>query len=387
LQIGVYATDRAKVRAECYCGPTALRVAFETHMNEFIQATGASHRISTGTGITCGRWAYGFRFIDVYCIVRIAVSALSLVLLGVGFTGCSTQTLSSGASLAKVGQTASIQMEQNATISASSILALKKAVAFNDGYNKQVGNADSQAFLANMTAIQGRLSQFGRWLESLSSSYSALGDLASYDAVGNFDSSIEALATNTADFAGAVGKPITIPPDTTATVKVAGGLVLGSIQAHEVKSASRKIEGLLTNVIAALDEPSTKKQLVAIQREVAGQIDQAAAVLFANGISSYAPLLDDLGSPLGLKSIANVDSLVANKTNVLAGLRNVAVELANEQVDSQEASYDKSLAALKALVPLHQSLEHGAPLNLTAIMNIVNQLQQLAAMFPAPKTK
>jgi hypothetical protein len=356
-------------------------------MNELIQATGASHRISIGTGIICRRWASGLRFIDVSRVVRIAFNAVSLVLLGAGFTGCSTQTLSSGASLAKVGQTAAIQMEQNATISARSILALKKAVAFNDGYNKQVGNADSKAFLANMTAIQGRLSQFGRWLESLSSSYSAMGDLASYDAFGNFDSSIGALATNTANFAGAVGKPITIPPDATATVKVAGGLVIGSIQAHEVKSASRKIEGLLTNVIAVLDEPGTKKQLVAIQREVAGQIDQAAAVLFANGISSYAPLLDDLGSSLGLKSIANADSLVVNKTNVLAGLRNVAVELSNEQVESQEAAYDKSLAALKALVPLHQSLEHGAPLNLNAIVNTVNQLQQLAAMFPPPKTK
>jgi hypothetical protein len=330
---------------------------------------------------------YGFRFERICHLLRVVASTGFGVLLGIGFTSCSTQTLTGGASLARVGQAAAIQMEQNATLSGNSILALKKAVAFNDGYNKQVGNPDSRAFLANIVSIQSRLAQYGNWLESLASAYSALGDLAAYDAAGNFDSSMDKLATNTANFATSIGKPIGIPSDATATVKVAGGLVLSSIQAREVKNASRRIETLLTVIIAVLDDPNTKKQLVCIQREVAGQIEQAATVLFANGICSYAPLLDDLGSPLGVKSVAGVDEVVAKNDKVLTGLRNVAVELANEQVASQEAAYDKSLAALKALVPLHESLQQGAPLNLNTITSIVNQLQQIAARLQAPKTK
>ncbi|MGA2247253.1 MAG: hypothetical protein ABSH48_19860 [Verrucomicrobiota bacterium] len=304
-----------------------------------------------------------------------------LALLGAGLTGCSTQMLSNGTELAKVGQAASLQMDRNATLSAHAMLALKKAVAFNDGYNNAIGDPASRTYLANLAAIQSKLVQYGDWLECLASAYSALGDLAAYDAVGNFDSSIDTLATNTASFASAIGKPISIPPDATATVKVAGGLVLGSIQAHEVKSASRKIEILLTNVIAALDDPNTKKQIVCIQGDVAGFIDQAADVLFAEGICSYAPLLDDLGAPLGLRSVAKVDDVVANKQNVLAGLRNVARELANEQVASQAAAYDESVAALKSLVPLHEELRRDVPLNLTTIINITGQLQEMAAMF------
>jgi len=318
---------------------------------------------------------------------RVPFGAGLLLLLGIGVTGCTTQTLTSGTNLARVGQAAAIQMEQNATLSANSIFALKKAVTFNDAYNKSINNPDSQAYLAHMTAIQSHLAQYGRWLDSLSSSYSALGELAAYNAVGSFDSSIDTLATNTANFASAIGKPITIPSEATGAVKVAGGMVLSAIQAHEVKDASRKIEILLTMIIAALDDPGTKKQMIVIQGDVAKRIDQAATVLFVNGICSYAPLLDDLGSPLGLKSVANVDEVVAKKENVLAGLRGVALELANEQVTSQEAAFDKGLEALKALVPLHESLQHGAPLELNTIISIINQMQQTAAMFQPPKTK
>ena len=324
---------------------------------------------------------------NCFCKARFLVNASFLVVLAVLFgiclTGCSTAALTSGTNLAKVGQTASLQMEQNATLSGNSILALKKAVAFNDGYNGLVGNSDSKAFLVTISDIQGHLAQYGKWLESLSSSYSALGDLATYDAVGNFDSSIGALATNTTQFASDIGKPIEISSEVTSSVKGVGGFFIGSIQASKVKDASHKIEILLTNIIAALEDPNTKKQLITIQGEVTGQIDQAATVLFDNGMCSYAPLLDDLGSPLALKSISTSDEILrkAGNEKVLAGLRNVAVELAQEQISSQAASYDKSLAALKALVPLHESLQNDAPLNLDSIKSITSQLQSIAATF------
>jgi hypothetical protein len=276
-------------------------------------------------------------------------------------------------------------MEQNVTLSANSVLSLRKAVAFNDGFNRVQNNSDSQGFLKTIEAIQGNLAQYGKLLESLSSSYSALGDLASYDAAGNFNSSIATLATDAKNFASTVGKPIEIPTEVTSGVKAAGGIAIGLLQAGKVKDGSKKIETVLKEIISVLDNPDTRVKLIPVQGLVTGQIDEAAVTLFAKGVYSYTSLLDDLGAPLNLKSTSASDTIVSKDSQVQAGLRNVAAELAQEQVSSQAASYDRNLAALKALVPLHESLQHGAPLNLATIVSVTGQLQSIAASLQPPK--
>jgi len=322
-----------------------------------------------------------------HCGLRFKFFALAFLLLlpVLSFTGCATNTtLAGGANLAKAGQSAATQMQQNVTLSANTILTLRKAVAFNDGYNGAVGNANSQQFLANVSGIQGNLKKYASWLQSLSSSYAALGDLANYDAAGNFNSSIASLAGDTTNLAAALGRPVAVPPDATAGVKVIGDLLIVSRQAHEIKQGSEHIESFLTNVISMLEAPATKQQLTTIQKEVSGQIDQAAQVLFDNGMSTYSTLLDDIGAPLNLKTTSNADEVVKANKQILAGLKNVANESFAEQISAQGDAYDQSLSALKALIPLHESLRNGAPLNLSSLTTIINQLQTTAAMFSAP---
>jgi hypothetical protein len=309
-----------------------------------------------------------------------------VTLVGVVLSGCAGQTLTSGATLAKAGQSAATQMEQNITLSGSSLTSLRQAVAFNDGFNNQVGNADSAAFLANIATIQANLGQYSKLLKSLSAAYAALGDLASYDATGSFNIAIGNLATDSGKFASAVGRPITVPSDVTSGVKQVGAFFIGYFQADEVKDASAKIETLLKQIIPILDDPATRTKLIPVQTEVTGQINQAAATLFDQGIYSYDPLLDSLGAPLGMKSTAASDAAVAQNKRVQAGLRNVANEFASAQTASA-ASYDKSLAALKALVPLHESLQNGAPLNLDTLSRIVSQLRTLAISLQPASTK
>src|SRR5215472_3567733 len=112
-------------------------------------------------------------------------------LIGIGLlfalSGCASATLTAGANLAKVGQTAALQMEQNAIVSSDTMASLRKAVAFNDGFNAQIANRESATFLRNEAQIQASVAQYARMLESLSAAYSALGDLASYDAAGTFN--------------------------------------------------------------------------------------------------------------------------------------------------------------------------------------------------------
>jgi hypothetical protein len=313
--------------------------------------------------------------------------AILVALLATGMAaalgGCSTATLTAGASLAKAGQTASAQMEQNATISSDSLAGFKRAVAFNDGYNGAIGNEDSAAVLTHMTSVQRKLKQYGKLLESLSASYSALGDLSSYDASGSFNTSIQSLATDTEKFSGAIGSPVQVPADVTQGLKVAGGAAIGALQARQVKAASAKIEVVLNEIIALLDSQATRDQLVPAQDQTIGQIDQAAVTLFANGVYAYDPLLDQFGAPMGMKSTPASEGIVDKNPKIQAGLRNVAVQMANDNAASVAASYDASLAALKALVPLHESLAHDAPLNLAQLITVTGQLQSIAASLQA----
>ncbi len=313
---------------------------------------------------------------------------LVVIVNGLCLAGCATTSvINSGANLAKVGQTTAIQMGENITLSENSIVALKKAVAFNDGYNGVAGNPGSETFLTNIESIQSKLDKYGSMIDKLSSSYSALGDLAGYNAVSNFNSSIDSLATSATNFASAIGKTIVIPTEVKSGVNTIGGFVLGAVQAENVKNASQQIEVVLKQVINVLDDPGTKAKLIPVQKEVEGQISQAADVLYFNGVYSYGPLLDELGSPLGFKSTSTSDSIVTKNDKIKKGLNYVAVEIAQEQVIAQGTSYDKSLAALKALIPLHESLQKGAPLNMNTVLNIINQLQDISTSIQPVKEK
>jgi hypothetical protein len=299
----------------------------------------------------------------------IIVSALAL-------GGCASATLTAGVNLSKVGQTTATQMEQNATVSSAAMLSFRKAVAFEDAYNNQIGT--STQLLTHIDAIQNAISQYAKMLDSLASTYSALGDLASYDAVGSFNTSFATFDKDANNFLHSVQPSSQIRQETASAVQAGVGIAIGLIQAHEVKNASRTIKTKLQIIIPIMDDPQTKKLLVFNKQETTKDIEQAAETLFDNGVYSYGPLLDDLGAALNLKSNSQSDAIVANNANLLRGLRYVAIELANEQSDQMEGSYDKSVAALKALVPLHESLEKGAPLNLDTALAITNQLRTIA---------
>jgi len=301
--------------------------------------------------------------------------------------GCASGTLTAGVNLAKVGQTAALQMEQNATVSSATMLSLRKAVAFNDGFNASIGNPSSKTFLKNADEIQSRISQYAKMLESLVSTYSALGDLASYDAVGSFNTAFATFNTDANKFLQTVQPTLQIPQEATSAVQVGGGIVIGLIQAHEIKGASRIIKAKLQIIIPILEDQKTRELLILNKKEIAGQVNQAAETLFACGAYSYGPLMDDLGAALNLKTNSQADAVVAKNQKLKSGLMNVAIELGNEQSDQMEAAYDKSVAALKALVPLHESLEKGAPLNLDTVMAITSQLQTIATSLQPTKGK
>ena len=123
--------------------------------------------------------------------------------------------------------------------------------------------------------------------------------LAGYDASGTFNTAIHSLSGDAKALATMVGKPLPQPPELAPGIKTVGGLVIGQVQAHDVKAASQTIEAILKQVIALLRAPGTRDKLAPVQAEVEGPILQAAATLYLGGVVSYQPILDDLGAPWG----------------------------------------------------------------------------------------
>ncbi len=314
------------------------------------------------------------------------IAGVLLFLVGASASGCATvpsASLGSAATLAKAGEAAATQMEQNVTISAQSLTLFRQAAAFNDGFNSAPGA--SSALIQNVQAIQKKLTQYGTLLQSLSSAYSAMYDLAEYGGSASLDSAMSSLGTDAQQFGKQIGKPITVSASVTKGLQEGGNVLVGSIQTEEAVKASAMIESVLKQVIAALSDPNVRNAMLPIQPELKGLIDQAAFTIYAQGAYSYRPILDALGAPLGLESVPNADAVVRGSGRLRAGLSAVVSNTVNSQIASAQQGYDQGLAALQALLKQHESLQAGQPVSVHNVLDLVSRLKTLAQV-AAPKS-
>jgi hypothetical protein len=320
---------------------------------------------------------------------RLRTYPLPVVLLLISYasiSGCATvpsATMSGGAELARAGEAAALQMQQNVTISEQSLALFRQAAAFNDGFNATPGA--SAQFVQNVETIQSSLAQYGALLQSLASAYSAMDELAEYGGASSFDSAMSSLSSDAQQFGNKIGKSITISSGVTKGIQEGGNVLIGSIQTKKVVQASTQIESVLKQVIAALSDPNVRGAMLPIQPELQGEVDQAALVMYTQGVYSYRPIVDSLGAPLGLQSVSNADAIVRANGRLQAGLSRVVNETMNNQIAAAQKSYEAGLAALKALLKQHHSLEAGEPVTVHNILGLLGRLKALAQV-AAPQT-
>ena len=310
--------------------------------------------------------------------VTVAAVLLSVVAL---LSACASNTLSVGASLSKAGQAASSQMEQNIGLSDGFVETTKEAIVFNDAFNGVPGNPASATAINQIGGIQIGLRQYTSLLDNLAATYAALGYLSTLDDTSAFNSGIDSLAASTNAFAQAVHSTVTIPTAVPGVVRTIGGVVITQVQANDVIAASRQIEATLKTIILILDDPKTKPMLVSPLTQYTGQIGQTVQTLWDARVYSVTPIFDQFGSIFGLQSTSTASTDAKSNPKLFAGINAVIAQRVNNQISSYSASYDKSLAGLKELVHLHDSLQAGQPLDLTTLISIVGQLQTIAASF------
>ena len=309
---------------------------------------------------------------------------LWLPLLGaVALVGCAQTTLTESGNLAKAGQTAAAQMHAAATLSADQTAALKMATAFHRGFMAAgAPTATQQSIDANITAIETELESRAQFLDSLGNAYAGLGALSSYGGVSAFDAAYASLMTDSNALLKTL-KAHPLPAVVPADVETMSAVFVGLVQKKQIMAASKAMRSPLNAVIAALSD--NEAAFTGLSDICVRQTRDAAIDLYASHMLSVTPVLDQLAAPLSLKSAANADQLAASNPRVMSGLAAVVAQQADHQDQLVVATYDKSLAALKALLPLHDALEKGGAVDLTTISAVTAEIQTLATQLKSAK--
>jgi hypothetical protein len=329
---------------------------------------------------------------------RRLVSVSLLAVIVIGLPGCSTTTLSNGAALGTAGAAAANLTVQNITISAASFQSLRQALAFQEGYQGDAQVNDPS--LAKFEILRTNLNNYSKMLTSLAAAYTALNTQATGNESGTTSADISTLATDVNAFAaGAKAKTPPLSATESNIIATAGGIIIGAVQAGEVKRNSAKIEIQLKQVISMLSEDDMREKVVPAQKLISDIEYATADLLYGSGVYSYTPLLNQLGSPLGLTAASSADSTIKTMgcpphACLSNGLRKVIESNAGVQARAIGDSYDTSIKALKKLETMHDELATGKPIDTATaseLSSLIGELQSAAtslkAAVPATPTK
>lgn len=303
-----------------------------------------------------------------------------VLFLVVAVGGCAQQTLTAGSNLGTAGNKAALAMEQAAILSDDQVTQLQTARQFDAAFTAVAGGASADQTMmkqenAQLATLEDQLAKRAQFLDSLAKTYAALGALASYNAAGDFNSAFSGLVSDANSFLKTVKQP-QIPTRASNIVQQAGGLFASYLQIQEVIAASKSMREPLNSGIAAMK--AGQDFYLGMQDVYSRETREAAIDLYSKNLLSVSPILDQIGAPLGLKSVANADQLVHANPAAQAGINAVMSARVSQLTANIGATYQRSLEALEALPKMHDQLENGAALDLNEISSIVSELQSLA---------
>jgi hypothetical protein len=303
---------------------------------------------------------------------------LVAAVVGLLLAGCSTTTLTSGAALGAAGKTTATTMHQAAILSPDLVQRFELSDSILMGYYNGVAADQIKLRHKLVEAVQGELALRASVLDNLADAYTALDNLASYDASGSFNTAAGGLVTATNAYLKGANMA-QLPSDASSLLPAAGGFLVGLFQGHQVRDASDKILVPLKQVIAAMEQ--YEREFVGFKQIIVSQSGDAAQVIYNTGLYSVAPLLNSIGAPYGLTALPNADAKLAEAKNksMRAGLNAGQTTLVQAQTASVSTAFDQSLSAMKKLQSQHEALDNGAPLDLSQLLEIVGELQATVA--------
>lgn len=305
----------------------------------------------------------------VRCILVMALAA-----------GCASKTLTSGAALSTAGKVASSAMKQAAISSPDAIQYLKDSDRLLSSLYGNAAQPQLKQRFALMDSIQKELSLRAAVLESLGETYSALLDLASYDASAAVTTSLTSLvASANAYLKAANSNPI--PTDVSGSAPLVAGIVVNLVQQHDIRETSGEIATILDAVIQAMEK--YRSSFIGFKEIVTSQSADSATILFGAGFYSVSPLLNYYGGPYGYVAVADADKRIALPQNqrFRAALTSIGAGRTQDRVALVSTAYDQSLSALRKLKIEHEALQNGGTLQLSDVFAAIGELQDTVAKF------
>jgi hypothetical protein len=318
-----------------------------------------------------------------------SASLLVVAAVGLLLAGCSATTITSGATLGAAGKAAAITMHQAAILSPDFVQRLESSDSFLMAYYGGAAADQIKQRHKLVEIIQGELALRASVLDNLANAYTSLNNLASYDASGSFNTALAGLVTATNAYLQSANIP-QLTSTASSLLPAAGGFLIGELQGHQIRDASKKILVPLEQVIAAMTK--YEPEFIGFRQIVISQSGDAAQVIYDTGFYSVTPLLNSIGAPYGFTALPNADTKLAEpkNRNLRAGLNAAQTALVQGQAALVSTAFDQSLSAMRKLQSQHEALDKSAPLDLSQVLEVVGQLQatvarMTAALNPTPK--
>lgn len=289
-------------------------------------------------------------------------------------SACSNAVLTDAATLSQKGRAAATAAAESTSVSVDQFAAYADSDAFIHGFAGGPATGPLADEIRNQKELTARANLFA----SLARLYASFGALAGHDASARFQADLTNVFANINAYQQAVHQPQANGPLVKLVPPVAGAIA-GLTQSRMILAANQALRIQLANAIAVMADPLVRAQFVDTKQMIVRQLGRTARLLLQRGLLSPKPYLDAMGRPLGLTAADDATAILARDKQARAGLAAIVDTRLQAAVDAVPASYDASLKALRALLPLHDRLAAERPLDLTELDQAVQTLQAIAA--------
>ena len=314
------------------------------------------------------------------CCTALCHTLLLLFLTSIVLSGCASKTLPTAVTLSAKGQEAVAAFYAKTLLSDAKLQTLNNMLIFNKEYEIDVlglsAESDKQQEIwQELKDYQTYIRTNTPWLKSLQDAYAALGELASYDATGNFDAAYKNLVTQTNSLATKL-TGATLPSLATDVFGKAAAQALVLYQKNKIILASKAIKAQLETTLGILSDAEIKSALLLLPEHYLRTARQTLSYLSKNNLIATSPLINELVSPLDMKASANADQTMQHNKKLNDLFQKYFDETKmRPQIESLGATYEENIKLLQALVKLHATLEQSGSFDFTQINILISEMQ------------
>jgi hypothetical protein len=241
----------------------------------------------------------------------------------------------------------------------------------------------SQASAKNLREYAQILRFQAAAFNALGSAYLSLKSESEYDAAADASDAIDGAARAVTTLAGAALAPAKLLPIADLMKTAAGGIAAGR-QKQRLMNANDRLQAVVSILLVVMREQQTnlERQLDVTERHRALAMQALVKEGVVSRADSFAKMLKDADIAIATAGAAKIDSSPVLRASVDAALAQRAID----RLQNRYQDYETSIAALEALVAMHDQFRASGSVNTTLVESLTARLAIEAAPAPATTT-